>query len=156
MILIYDMWDSHKNTPCVYCLYENEEVVYVGQTVNLQLRVKNHKSDGKTFSRYSCIPCKPSEMSDLEATLIVKHNPKYNWTLPSSKLFLSKSAAIKKLNAMCAELIDFLPVEYTAVQHNDNEQFRKETKFINSSRLDDLIDKVINDASKAAAKGENE
>lgn len=67
----------------IYFLLEGETIVYVGQTVNLKSRLKEH-SKNKTFDRveyFFTSKTKP-ETDLLEAVLILKHLPKYNKSLP--------------------------------------------------------------------------
>lgn len=62
----------------VYALWEKDEIVYVGQSTNSGQRIAAHKKN-KTFDSYSCFKCKTfDEMDSIEATLIVRLQPKYN------------------------------------------------------------------------------
>jgi len=68
----------------IYCLIDNEEVVYVGKTINIQSRIITHKKDeSKTFDSFSIITKLPNEISDsellkLEEKYIKLLKPKYN------------------------------------------------------------------------------
>ena len=61
----------------VYFLIENNEIVYVGQSVNVHARVASHYY-GKVFSYFTCIECPQSHLNSLEALYIHKFNPPLN------------------------------------------------------------------------------
>src|SRR5699024_11928186 len=70
----------------VYALYQNDSIVYIGQTVHLHSRIAAHKRD-KTFDGYSFVRCKTvEEMDILESELIVRLQPKYNGDRKSTRL----------------------------------------------------------------------
>ena len=73
--------------PCVYCLYMESIVVYVGQTVNLKNRLNGHDSS-KVYDSYSYTTDLPNGANNTEAFLIVKHMPLYNKSLPVNDLYL--------------------------------------------------------------------
>lgn len=68
------------NTPCIYLLYLNDNIVYVGQTLCLARRIQEHMESGKEFDSF----CVHTYMEDeyirlqMERILIRKHRPKYN------------------------------------------------------------------------------
>ena len=61
----------------VYFLIENNEIVYVGQSVNVHARVASHHH-GKVFSYFTCIECPQSHLNSLEALYIHKFSPPLN------------------------------------------------------------------------------
>ena len=76
---------------CVYFLYNNNEIVYIGYTFNLGKRLgehsqwinsrENHRNQllKKQFTHYSIIPMNDGKKAkELESKLIKKHQPKYN------------------------------------------------------------------------------
>ena len=69
------------NTRGVYLLFDNDELVYIGQSWNCKLRVAEHtgqKSD-KKFTSWNYIPVdEEAESKRLERILIQEHKPKYN------------------------------------------------------------------------------
>lgn len=72
-----------KGVACVYLLLgsdRNATCLYVGQTVNLRLRLKDHWRQGRIpATRWEAIPCSsPEEAVRLEADLIYQHQPAYN------------------------------------------------------------------------------
>jgi predicted GIY-YIG superfamily endonuclease len=76
---------------CVYFLYDNDEIVYIGYTFNLGKRLGEHSQwtntrEGhrnqlvkKQFTHYSIIPMDNGKKArELESRLIKKYQPKYN------------------------------------------------------------------------------
>ncbi len=62
----------------IYFLCEQNEVVYVGQSVVPSARVAYHKEDGKLFDTVFLLPCPRSEMNLVESKLIHALKPRYN------------------------------------------------------------------------------
>ena len=67
-------WDGLSG---VYFLIANDEVIYVGQSVNVYARLSQHAS-GKYFDRYAFIRCKPDILDKLESLYIHCLRPKLN------------------------------------------------------------------------------
>jgi len=61
----------------IYFLLQENEVVYVGQTVNLHTRIKNHKKT-KEFNKINWIQIPIKWLEYAETYYIIKFNPKYN------------------------------------------------------------------------------
>ena len=68
----------------IYCLIKDNEIVYVGKTINIQSRISTHNKDkSKIFDSFSIITKLPNEISDtellkLEEKYIKLLKPKYN------------------------------------------------------------------------------
>jgi len=60
----------------VYFLLLGDEVVYVGQSVNIHARIAQHT--GKTFDRYAYVPCLADQLDVLESLYIHCLQPKLN------------------------------------------------------------------------------
>lgn len=60
----------------IYFLKKEDEIVYVGQSINIHRRVEQHKD--KDFDDYSFIECEKSLLDCTEEFYILKCNPKYN------------------------------------------------------------------------------
>ncbi len=59
----------------IYCLIKDNEIVYVGKTINIQSRILTHKKDeGKEFNSFSIIAKLPAEISEQE---LLKLEEKY-------------------------------------------------------------------------------
>lgn len=63
-------------SPIIYFLMDEDEVVYVGQSKIGLARPYSHKD--KKFTKIAIINCKESELDDKETEFIKKYNPKYN------------------------------------------------------------------------------
>ena len=64
--------------PCVYFLINIDEVVYVGQTVNIYSRIKHHENSEKIYTRVLYIPVCNEELERVERGFIDSLDPKYN------------------------------------------------------------------------------
>ena len=65
----------------VYFLFEADECVYVGQSINVHSRVRDHHRDRllrKTFDTYSWVPCVQEDLNSLELFYIRALLPKLN------------------------------------------------------------------------------
>lgn len=68
--------------PCgVYFLIEGDEIVYVGQSVNINQRLLGHFPN-KEFSRVAILPVPPDRLEDVEREYINHLAPRYNKTVP--------------------------------------------------------------------------
>lgn len=67
------------NRSCVYILLNGDEVIYVGQSIDIGSRVSNHRrSLSMKFDTVKVHFCPPHLMASLELELITKHSPKWN------------------------------------------------------------------------------
>lgn len=71
--------------PQVYFLLYDFEVVYVGSSENVHLRIKNHLNSDKLFDSYAVIDCCPDHVLAVEYFYIQKFKPKYNKKLKPRK-----------------------------------------------------------------------
>ena len=67
-----------SRNPVVYFLFQGDECVYVGQTVNLQSRLVAHISNGIQFDSYSHIECEHDQLAATELKYIGAIMPKLN------------------------------------------------------------------------------
>ncbi|MFW6281710.1 MAG: GIY-YIG nuclease family protein [bacterium] len=66
-------------TTGIYKLIQDDEIVYIGQSLNCERRIGTHlKSDDKDFNSFEIIPCKEQELDELEREYINKYEPEYN------------------------------------------------------------------------------
>lgn len=69
--------------PGIYFLICDEEIVYVGKSVNVKTRLDQHSiNPDKNFNRYFAILCDKEELNSLEAHYILRFRPKYNIAIP--------------------------------------------------------------------------
>jgi hypothetical protein len=65
------------NRPAVYALFKDEEIVYIGQSINAYSRIGSHNKD-KDFDYFRIMPCLKHRMNNWEEMLIQRYKPKYN------------------------------------------------------------------------------
>lgn len=73
--------DKDRRLCGVYLLIKNEEIVYVGQSINVDRRVKDHATH-KSFDRVALVPCQREKLIPLEADYIRVFNPRLNIVRP--------------------------------------------------------------------------
>lgn len=71
---------SYFDTPCIYFLYKSDTLVYIGQTLSLARRIKEHIESDKDFDSFIVHTFIEDEYTRLksEQILIRKHRPKLN------------------------------------------------------------------------------
>lgn len=105
---IYEIPNQIKTA--VYLLYNDNEVVYVGQTKSGLKRIMQHNN--KIFNRYSFIECSVDDLDYFEDVYIMKFQPKYNHFYNYSRMSLEscyrklKYQIQKQINLN--EFIDFV------------------------------------------------
>ena len=63
----------------VYFLYKNDDLVYIGQSINIFNRLYSHVENGKDFDFYSFVKCDTQkEAETFERYLINKYKPILN------------------------------------------------------------------------------
>jgi hypothetical protein len=73
---------SYFNKPCIYMLYKNDKIVYIGQTECLARRIAEHTQTDKDFDSFVIHSFIEDQYIRLkkEEILIRKYKPKYNST----------------------------------------------------------------------------
>ena len=73
---------SYFNAPCIYMLYKDDKIVYIGQTECLARRIGEHLQSTKVFDSFSVHSFKEDEYIRLkkEQILIRKYKPVLNVT----------------------------------------------------------------------------
>lgn len=87
---------SEEERCLVYFLIKDNEIVYVGQTIQGLLRVYTHCGQ-KDFDSYFAIKCEKEKLNEVEASYIVKFNPVLNGNLPKNTIFAGKQKIKKQL-----------------------------------------------------------
>lgn len=62
----------------VYFLISGDDVIYVGQSINIHARVAEHRNNGVKFDRFHFIECDKPWLNDLEAAFIWSMSPSIN------------------------------------------------------------------------------
>ena len=68
---------KNHNRSCIYALFKNEVVVYIGQSINPFNRIGQHTKD-KDFDYFRLMPCLKKRLTYWEDYLIGRYDPKYN------------------------------------------------------------------------------
>lgn len=95
----------HDIGPVVYFLFDDDELVYVGQTACLGKRIYQHFKD-KTFNNCFYLRTGDWEVIDVESTFIRLLIPKYNRSLTSKSVPLSEMDKIILNGYGLSDLID--------------------------------------------------
>lgn len=93
-----------RTVPGIYFLIDGQEVVYVGQSMNLPLRIHQHRrANEKKFDRFTVYPCPAKLLDKIERHYIQLLRPKYNLApLPYGDHFLKAADAIEAARLMKA------------------------------------------------------
>jgi predicted GIY-YIG superfamily endonuclease len=90
-------FDLRQFEPCVYLLYKDETLNYIGYSAQLGARLLNHKRNGILFNKILFIPCETSqEALALEKELIHQYKPPYNKNLNSNYQGMDIPSVIKQ------------------------------------------------------------
>ncbi len=75
--------------PIVYFLFQGDEIVYIGSSINGIIRITNHYKT-KLFDSFSTLECDADDCRALEFKYILKYQPKFNINaiMPNSKSIL--------------------------------------------------------------------
>ncbi len=73
-----------KPKAVVYFLFENDCLVYIGQSVNVLSRLKDH-ARLKSFDSIALVECERHALNEVEALYIDKYKPTLNIAMPSEK-----------------------------------------------------------------------
>ena len=105
--------EIHKRffkTPVIYHLSFNSVIVYVGQTMDIEKRLHDHKLSEKKFDGVAAFHCKVQDLNNTEAASIVDLNPILNLNFPTNTLYTSKSKILKLIsNQLDIELLKIKP-----------------------------------------------
>jgi len=122
---------SGKNFYCVYHLINSEnEIVYIGSSYYPSRRVYAHICSDKDFCsvEFKRLESGP-EMSNTEATDIVKFNPKLNLNIPANKDFILINQAFDVADVKIKKIIRELPISFS----------RRGSIYISTSDLNKLM-----------------
>lgn len=73
----------------IYFLFKDEELVYIGQSTNINKRVHDHIID-KKFNTYTYIQFPKFKLDEMEKKFIRIYSPKYN-IIHKGKIFISET-----------------------------------------------------------------
>jgi excinuclease UvrABC nuclease subunit len=86
-------------TPGIYFLFDGDEIVYIGKSINIESRVVNHRGQGeKEFDSYSFVEVHDELLRNhLEAYYIYTVSPKYNSVVPPNNRYFPLYQLKKRL-----------------------------------------------------------
>lgn len=85
-----DMLPLSKGESAIYHLVNDiEDVVYVGQTRDLEKRIRTHLSQKKPFERVRAYKCLHMDANNMEALDIANNDARLNRMLPPNDIFLN-------------------------------------------------------------------
>lgn len=77
----------------VYFLFQNNEIVYIGSSMNIETRLQTHKNENKKiFESYSFIEFPVEQILEKELEYFLLYKPKYNKALPNNNFLISIKA----------------------------------------------------------------
>jgi len=92
----------------IYFLKKNNIVVYVGQSIDIETRVKTHKRCLKDFDSFDYVECKKEILNSTENYFILFYNPILNKKKFELKTFKKIVKQYNKLNKMGKEFTQAL------------------------------------------------
>lgn len=87
----------------IYFLLKDKEIVYVGQSIDIDRRIKDHSYNGKDFDSFEYIECDKSDLTRLETLYIVKFQPMLNKIIP---LYGAKELYVNDMSMKNVKLTD--------------------------------------------------
>ena len=92
----------------IYFLIDRGEIVYIGQSTDLQKRISHHVfSEKKRFSHYFTIPVPEEDLDRVEADYIWKFTPRYNKSIPTNSRYASIAVVMERFpNVTFQEISD--------------------------------------------------
>jgi len=99
IILQEQIEKSVVNPKCgIYFLIKNNNIIYVGQSIDIWSRVMTHSLDiEKDFDYFSCHFCDKPYLDELELKYILKFKPSLNRNLPPNNQYMTKQQLLKNL-----------------------------------------------------------
>ena len=74
-------------TGIYFLIDESDEIVYVGQSEDIGKRVAAHANKGmKLWTHSFFLPCKASQIDEVEAYYVLRLKPKYNKRVPKNRI----------------------------------------------------------------------
>jgi predicted GIY-YIG superfamily endonuclease len=92
----------------IYFLILRDEIVYVGQSTNILLRIAEHQKQGKVFDRFSFVLVPADHLDEHEAEYIVKFSPRGNKRLPSNSTWATLIGLMRILDTALLPLLQFM------------------------------------------------
>ena len=124
---------------CIYFLYLNKEIVYIGQSGCLVARLSCHHGH-RDFDSFSFVEAKSHELNDLEALSIAHHKPVGNKTLPINNHYISHSRVANQVkDAVMDNIKELSESFFIGIAPN-----KSKIKYIDNNLCHQLIDHINN------------
>lgn len=78
----------------VYFLIHDDDVVYVGKSINIFHRIARHRADGREFDSFTYLLCPEDALEETEATYIAALMPWLNIAIGPSKAHAKKRTTV--------------------------------------------------------------
>lgn len=107
--------------PTIYKLFHKGSLVYIGSTINLNKRVKDHKNSGKIFDEVKIALVAEKDKLKLENYLILKEQPPLNKSidLGFAKKWKGTEPVFKNPLDITAQLVPSTHLEYETKEYMD-------------------------------------
>ena len=120
---IKSLVNSEERVVGVYSLIKDDEIVYVGMSVNVYGRINTHRQNKtKDFDSFCITECSENELEENETALILEFDPKYNIKDSPTRVFKPGS---KKLLWFTKDQLDLLEKLKEKTKLNNSEVVRK-------------------------------
>lgn len=128
-------------TPIIYFLLDNDEVVYVGQSKAGLSRPYSHKD--KVFTNVAVIYCEESELDRKETDYIRKYNPKYNMSIGYCDFSFGKARDFIRENTQIKDFTIYDLRKLIKKLNIETYEFR-DLFYINDKDFEKIIDYIKN------------
>ena len=129
----------------IYFLKQGDKIVYIGQSVNIERRIREHTN--KTFDNYQFIECPVELLDSTEMAYITRYTPEYNIIGVDRELI--KSYRVKPKYEISGKNIN------VNVDAEKWERFKKIAKINNSTASQEIrkfIDRYLSENSQLDLK----
>ena len=126
----------------IYFLKDGDNVVYIGQSVDIEKRIEHHERSDKKFDSFYFEECSRSELSVKEKNCIIEMKPKYN-------KFHNSNATIEKF---CAKIELRNKLVGFQARQSEKERIDKVTKDMIETKSEWLREIVMKEVARLEKK----
>jgi hypothetical protein len=124
--------------PCVYFLILGDEIIYVGQSINIDGRLSGHEV--RDYEYYSYLTISSAELNKAECENIIHHNPRFNCYAP----IYPEVTTVRKMCRDLSDLVRLSPIVSDSVIFSREDV--KSCALVIPIDLKDVITTAIGDA----------
>lgn len=148
---MFSIEPEQLSKPHIYFLYQNDEIVYIGQSSNLCYRIGQHVNSLKEFNNVKSYVYELPDILAEEQKLIQKYNPKYNKKhrddLPYLKegfLYPDFKNNILSVKVSKEYMFDYKLIKHDNIIHYDIvNTYKNNNEFVGHIRYDAIKNKWI-------------